>query len=81
LRSGLDVTPPEAEAVAEARGQARRGPSPEAEAWVRARQSSLLRPRLNLGGGSRPAVISFTLVVGTVAGAGRTVLFSCQNGQ
>jgi hypothetical protein len=35
LRSGEDVTPPEAEAVAEARGRARR--------------SSLFRPRLNSG--------------------------------
>jgi hypothetical protein len=43
------VTPPEAEAEAEAQGQARRRPSSEAEAWGRARRSSLLRPRLNLG--------------------------------
>jgi hypothetical protein len=35
LRSGEVVTPPEAEA--------------EAEAWGRARRSSLLRPRLNSG--------------------------------
>jgi hypothetical protein len=26
-------------------------------------------------------VVSLSLVAGTVAGAGRTVLFSCQNGQ
>jgi hypothetical protein len=35
--------------VAEARGRARRGPSPEAEAWGRVRRSSLSRPRLNSG--------------------------------
>jgi hypothetical protein len=43
----------EAEAEAEAWGRARRRPSPEAEAEAealgRARRSSLLRPRLNLG--------------------------------
>jgi hypothetical protein len=43
------VTPPEAEAEAEAQGRARRKPSSVAEAWGRARQSSLLRPRLNSG--------------------------------
>jgi hypothetical protein len=47
----------------------------EAEPWGRARRSFLLRPRLNL------AVVGFTRVVGTVAGAGRAVLFSCQVGQ
>jgi hypothetical protein len=49
LRSGEDVTPPEAEAEAEAQGWARWGPSPEAEAWGRVRRSSLSRPRLNSG--------------------------------
>jgi hypothetical protein len=43
------MTPPEAEAC----GRARRRPSSEAEAeaeaWGRARQSSLLRPRMNSG--------------------------------
>jgi hypothetical protein len=46
------VTPPEAEAGAEAQDRARRRPSEaeaEAEAWGRARRSSLLRPRLNSG--------------------------------
>jgi hypothetical protein len=45
------VTPPKAEAEAEAQGRARRRPSPEAEvvaeAWGRARQSSLLCLRLD----------------------------------
>jgi hypothetical protein len=49
------VTPPEAEAEAEAWGRARRRPSPEVEveakAWGRARRSSLLHSRLNSGGG------------------------------
>jgi hypothetical protein len=53
LRSGEDVTPPEAEAEAETWGRARRRPSPEAEAeaeaWGQARWSSLLRPRRNSG--------------------------------
>jgi hypothetical protein len=51
LRSGEVVTPPEAQAEAEARGRARRRPSSgaEAEAWGRARWSSLLRPRRNPG--------------------------------
>jgi hypothetical protein len=49
LRSGEVVTPPEAEAEAEDQGRARRRPSSEAEAWGRARRSSLLRPRLNSG--------------------------------
>jgi hypothetical protein len=74
------VTPPEAEAEAEARGRARRGLSPEAEAWGRARRSSLSRSRQTREM-SQLTVASLTLVVGTVAGAGRTVLFSCQNGQ
>jgi hypothetical protein len=45
------VTPPEAEAEAEAWGQARRRPSSEAEAeaWGRARRSSLMRLRMNSG--------------------------------
>jgi hypothetical protein len=51
LGSGEVVTPPEAEAEAEAWGRARRRSSSEAEAeaeaWGRARQSSLLRPRPN----------------------------------
>jgi hypothetical protein len=69
------VTPPEAEAEAEAWGRARRRPSPEVEveakAWGRARRSSLLHSRLNSGGGgSGSPVVSFTLVVGTVVGTG-----------
>jgi hypothetical protein len=55
------VTPPEAEAKIEAGG--------------RARQSSLLHPRLN------SAVVSLTPVVGIAVGAGRAALFSCQVGQ
>jgi hypothetical protein len=45
------VTPPEAEAEAEAWGRVRRRPSPEAEAEAEAwaRRSSLSRPRLNSG--------------------------------
>jgi hypothetical protein len=43
------VTPPKAEAEAEAHGRARRRPPSEAEDWGRARWSSLLRPRLNSG--------------------------------
>ena len=46
------MTPPEAEAEAEAWGRARRSPSPEAEVeaepWGRARRSFLLRLRPNL---------------------------------
>jgi hypothetical protein len=53
LRLGEVVTPPEAKAEPEARGRARRRPfleaEAEAEAWGWARQSSLLRPRLNSG--------------------------------
>jgi hypothetical protein len=47
----------------------------EAEPWGRARWSFLLRPRLNL------AVVSLTLAGGTVVGARRAALFSCQVGQ
>jgi hypothetical protein len=36
LRSGEDVTPPEAEAEGEARGRARQRPSPEPEAEAEA---------------------------------------------
>jgi hypothetical protein len=46
--SGEDVIPPEAEAEAESWGRARRIPPSEAKAQGRARQSFLLRPRLNL---------------------------------
>jgi hypothetical protein len=64
--------PFEAEAGAEPWGRARRRPPPEAEAQGRARQSFLLRLRLNL------AVVSLTLAGGTSVGEGRAVLFSCQ---
>jgi hypothetical protein len=47
----------------------------ETEAGGRARQSSLLHPRLN------SAVVSLTLVVGTAVRAGQAALFSCQIGQ
>jgi hypothetical protein len=64
------VTLPEAEA--EPWGRARRRFPPEAKPWGRARRSFLLRPRLNL------TVVGFAQVVGTVAGAERATLFSCQ---
>jgi hypothetical protein len=67
--------PSEAEVGAEPWGRARRRPPPEAEAQGRARQSFLLRLRLNL------AVVSLTLAGGTTVGAGRAALFSCQVGQ
>jgi hypothetical protein len=60
---------------AEPWGRARRRPPPEAKAQGRARQSFLLRLRLNL------AVVSLTLAGGTSVGAGRAALFSCQVGQ
>jgi hypothetical protein len=73
------VTLPEAEAEAEPWGRARRRFPPEAEAeaepWCRARRSFLLRLRLN------STIVGFARVVGTVAGAGRAALFSCQIGQ
>jgi hypothetical protein len=77
--SGKDAIPPEVEVEAEPWGLARRKPSPEAEAeaepWGRVRRSFLLRLRLNL------AVASLTLAGGTVVGAGRAALFSCQVSQ
>jgi hypothetical protein len=68
---GEDAIPPEAEVEAEPWGRARRRPPSEAEAQGRARQSFLLRVRLNL------AIVSLTLVGGTTVGAGRATLFSC----
>jgi hypothetical protein len=73
--SGEDAIPPEVEVEAEPRGRARQRPPPEAEAQGRARRSFLLRLRLNL------AIISLTLVGGTIVGEGRAVLLSCQVGQ
>jgi hypothetical protein len=67
--------PSEAEARDEPWGRARRRPPPEAEAQGRARQSFLLRLRLDL------AVVSLTLAGGTEVGEGRAALFSCQVGQ
>jgi hypothetical protein len=67
--------PSEAEAGAQPWGRARRRPPPEAEAQGRARQSFLLRLRLNL------AVASLTLAGGTTVGTGRAALLSCQVGQ
>jgi hypothetical protein len=67
--------PSEAEAGAEPWGRARRRLPPEAEAQGRARQSFLLRLRLDL------AVVSLTLAGGTAVGEGRAALFSCQVGQ
>jgi hypothetical protein len=60
---------------AEPWGRARQRPPLEAEAQGRARQSFLLRLRLNL------AVVSLTLASGTAVGAGQAALFSCQVGQ
>jgi hypothetical protein len=74
-RSGEAETSPEAEVGAEPWGRARRRLPPEAEAQGRARRSFLLRVRLNL------AVVSLTLVGGTIVGAGRAALFSYQVGQ
>jgi hypothetical protein len=68
-------TPSEAKVEAEPWGRERRRPPPEAEAQGRARQSFLLRLRLNL------AVVSLTMAGGTAVGAGRAALFSCQVGQ
>jgi hypothetical protein len=80
------VTPPEAEAEAEAQGWARRRPSSEAEAeaeaeaWGRARQSSLLRPRLNSG-----VVMTYCCQFYPggwhVSRNGVNNVVSCQNGQ
>jgi hypothetical protein len=71
--------PSEAEVEAEPWGRVRwRPPSEaevEAEPWGRARQSFLLRLRLDL------AVVSPILVGGTTVGAERAALFSCQVGQ
>jgi hypothetical protein len=71
--------PSEAEVEAEPWGRARRNPPSEdeveAKPWGRARRSFLLCLRLNL------AVASLTLAGGTVVGAGRAALFSCQVGQ
>jgi hypothetical protein len=67
--------PPEVEVEAEPWGRARRRPPPEAEAQGRARQSFLLRLRLNL------AIVSLTLAGGTAVGAGQAALFFCQVGQ
>jgi hypothetical protein len=71
--------PSEAEVEAEPWGRARRSPPSEAEVevepWGRARRSFLLRLRLNL------VVASLTLAGGTIVGAGRAALFSCQVGQ
>jgi hypothetical protein len=67
--------PSEVEVEAEPWGRERRRPPPEAEAQGRARQSFLLRLRLNL------AVVSLTMAGGTAVGAGRAALFSCQVGQ
>ena len=69
------MIPPEAEVEAKPWGRARRRPTSEAEAKGRARRSFLLRPRLNL------AAVSPALVGGTIVGAGRAALFSCQVGQ
>jgi hypothetical protein len=65
----------EAEAGANPWGRARRRPPPEAEAQGRARQSFLLRLRLD------SAAVSLTLAGGTAVGEGRAALFSCQVGQ
>jgi hypothetical protein len=77
--SGAPAIPPEVEVEAEPWGRARQRPPSkaevEAEPWGRARRSFLLRPRLNL------AIVSLTLAGGTVVGAGRATLFSCQVGQ
>jgi hypothetical protein len=67
--------PSEAEVEAEPWGRVRQRPPPETEAQGRARQSFLLRLRLNL------AVVSLTLVGGTTVEAGRAALFSSQVGQ
>jgi hypothetical protein len=67
--------PPEVEVEAKPWGRARRRPPPETEAQGRARQSFLLRLRLNL------AVVSLTLVGGTAVGAERAALFSCRVSQ
>ena len=67
--------PSEAEAGAEPWGRARRRLPPEAEAQGRARQSFLLRLRLDL------AVVSLTLAGGAAVGEGRAALFSCHVGQ
>jgi hypothetical protein len=67
--------PSEAEVGAEPWGRARWRPPPEAEAQGRARQSFLLRLRLDL------AVASLTLAGGAAVGEGRAALFSCQVGQ
>jgi hypothetical protein len=60
---------------AEPWGRARRRPPPEAEAQCRARQSFLLRLRLD------SAAVSLTLAGGTTVGEERVALFSCQVGQ
>jgi hypothetical protein len=67
--------PSEAEAGAEPCGRARRILPPKAEAQGRARQSFLLRLRLD------SAAVSLTLAGGTAVGEGRAVLFSCQVSQ
>jgi hypothetical protein len=67
--------PFEAEAGAEPWGRARRRPPSEAEAQGRARQSFLLRLRLDL------VVVSLTLAGGTAVRAGQATLFSYQVGQ
>jgi hypothetical protein len=65
----------EAEGEAKPWGRARRRPPPQAEVQGRARQSFLLRLRLDL------AVVNLTLASGTTVGEGRATLFSCQVGQ
>jgi hypothetical protein len=67
--------PSEAEAGAEPWGRVRQRPPPDAEAQGWARQSFLLRLRLDL------AVVSLTLAGGTAVGEGRAALFSCHVGQ
>jgi hypothetical protein len=61
--------PSEAEGEAEPWGRARRRPPPEVEAQGRARQSFLLRLRLDL------AVVSLTLASGTAVGEGERRCF------
>jgi hypothetical protein len=67
--------PSEVEVEAEPWGRARQRPPSEAEAQDRARQSFLLRLRLD------SAAVNLTLAGGTAVGEGQAALFSCQVGQ
>jgi hypothetical protein len=69
-----------AEAESEPWGRARRsssssGAEPESEPWGRARRRFLWRPRPDL------AAVGLTLSSGTIVGATRATLSSCQAGQ